>query len=437
MFDHRHPCFLLLWTAACAGPDKGTVEPTTGIDGSTASHETSLTDTTQPTDPTTTQGSGSFEPVVEEEHVEPPADPARWIFSNEHLHEIAIELPGPSYEAIRVAPYEYATGTVTIDGIVVQDVGLRIRGKLGSFREIEDKPKWRIDFNRYTPGREFFGLEALSLNNSVADCSFLREAIAFRVFEAAGAPTSRLSFAHVTLNGVDNGLYQVLEVQDDRWLDRIYEDSSGNLYDGKYVYYGGWDYDLVDFADWMHDGFQLEEGADVGRADIYTITSSLTAGPDDWYDTVGSLVDLPKFNAFLAAEQWTGHVDGYAMNQNNYRVYFDPTTGLARFHTTDLDNGFTYDWMWGMSWSYPRGYVAGGCWNDPLCNDRQREAVRALLERLQTVDLDGLLTEYDLLTRDAAEADPWAYWCGIEDTRSELRRWVGEREGELRTFWGL
>ena len=59
-------------------------------------------------------------------------------------------------------------------GLVV----LRLRGKLGSFRDVNEKPKWKLDFNQYFPDRRFYGLESLSLNNSVGDCSYLREKLA-------------------------------------------------------------------------------------------------------------------------------------------------------------------------------------------------------------------------------------------------------------------
>ena len=86
-----------------------------------------------------------------------------------------------------------------------------------------------------------------------------------------GIPTSRTGYAQLFVNGEDYGLYLVVESQDDRWLKRNFEDRSGNLYDGKYVYSGYWP-TIVDFGKGLDHWFDLEEGEDVDFEDIGTIS---------------------------------------------------------------------------------------------------------------------------------------------------------------------
>ena len=66
----------------------------------------------------------------------------------------------------------------------------------------------------------------------------------------------------------------------------------------------------------------------------------------------------PEYHRELAVEQWVGHNDGYALNTNNYRPYFNPEDGLMQVLPWDLDYGFLNDSDWGMSWASPRGQLA-------------------------------------------------------------------------------
>ena len=116
--------------------------------------------------------------------------------------------------------------------------------------------------------------DELSLNNSVVDCSYLKEPMAWKVFQQAGVPWLRTAWAWVTINGLPFGFYQVIETPNDDWVARHWEDSSGNLYDGKYVWYGGWSYTLLDFGIGVDDQFQLEEGEDNGNADIAAVSAA-------------------------------------------------------------------------------------------------------------------------------------------------------------------
>ncbi len=368
-------------------------------------------------------------------------DPAGWIFSRDIVHHVEITLDDENYQALDDNPFQYAKASITYDGLEVGDVGLRLRGAIGSFREIWDKPKFKIEFDWITPGREFYGLEELALNSSVADCTYLKEAAAYRVFEVAGIAVPRLAFTRVTLNGLDYGLYQVVETEDENWLKRNFADPSGNLYDGKYIWYGGWSYTLLDFSPSVHDQYILEEGIDVGHADVHAVSDAYAAGAytPDFMTLTDPVVDWDHWHRFLAVEEFIGHNDGYALNQNNNRIWFDPADGKVEIYAWDLDNTFLWDWMWGMSWSNPRGYLSAGCWADPTCAADQADAVANLIEDMAAEDMESYLQELHDLTYDDAVTDPKLWWCNaaVLTGRQDLIDWFDEHPPTLVSHWGL
>lgn len=389
--------------------------------------------------PETLPGDSLPDPPDTGEEDPAPSD-AAWIFDETRIHDIELSLDEASWDALDHEPYEWVHGDFAIDGIALSDVGVRLRGKVGSFRTLDGKPKFKIDFGEFED-QELSGLKSLSLNNAVVDCSYLKEALALSIFAEAGVAASRFGFARVSVNGEAYGLYVIIEVPDKRFLSEHWEDDEGNLYDGKYLY--DWhtgNYTMVDFTGWEDGNFQLEEGEDVELADIEAITRALgSAGQEGWAAAVDPLVDSEELHRNWAAEQWAGHVDGYAMNRNNYRIYFDPEDGRAEIVPWDFDYAFYQDWEWGMSWSSPTGRLAAVCWADADCLAAQSAAVQALVEDL---DVAGLLTRFDAwqaLVDGDAHADPRRE-CGgasIDPAQERLEQWVVGRNDELRASWGF
>lgn len=378
----------------------------------------------------------SGEPADREDDAWLDPEPAP-IFDDAVLHTVAITLGEEARDALREEPYTWVQGDVVLDGEAVSTVGVRLRGKIGSFREIDQKPKFKIDFNRFVPDQTFQELESLSLNNEVVDCSYLRETAGYAVFHALGIAAPHASYATVTVDGEDYGLYVVVEVPDDTFLKANFDKHKGNLYDGKYLFYGGYDYELVDFTRSLQDNFTLEEGDDVGLADVHAVTEALSDGAGGFAERMDPVVDLDQLHRLMAAEQWIGHVDGYTLNQNNYRVYFNPYDDRAEIIPWDLDYAFYNARQWGMSWAKPRGALAEACFDDEGCLAAQAEAVTRALE---TVDTEALLAQVDAwsaLIAEVAEADPRRE-CRASRVSTEqetVRAWLEERPAELVEWW--
>jgi hypothetical protein len=366
------------------------------------------------------------------------ADPSDVMFDPAFVHQVEITLTSQAADRLWVDPYAYVHGAVSWDGFTFEDVGVRLKGKVGSFRDLNGKAGFKIDLGEWGDLRRLGGQQQITLNNNVQDCAMIKTPVGYQVFELAGSAAPRVSYAWVRVNGTDYGLYTVPESIGDEFLERNYADPSGNLYDGKYAYYGGWNYTLIDFYPTVDDLFQLEEGVDVGLADIFAITDAVqgNAYQPSYYAETGALVDWAEVHPFLAAEQLVGHVDGYAMNENNYRVYFDPTDGLAELIPWDLDNAYIEDWMWGMSWLSPRGDLATFCWTDPACRSAQAAAAITVADAVEAVDWSPEIDRWDQLTRGYVEADPRRECTDDETTRALLHDWMATMPAAVRAMWG-
>ena len=288
------------------------------------------------------------EPPEEEPPEELPPPDTEWedlsetYFSLDRVHTIDLQLPEDSLLSLVSDPYTEVPGDMELDGELFEDVNVRLKGKLGSFRSLRHKAGFKVDINDNVPGRTAMGQKKLNLNNMVQDCSCLHDRTAYLLYQAMGVSAPRVGYGWVTVNGEDYGLYALVEAYDDVFLEQRYDQPDGNLYDGDYTLWENGDYSLADFEASAQEFFKLSEGADVGHADVHAVTEAISVGvqAENFSEEVGAVVDLAQFQRFWATEVWVGQWDGYNYNKNNYRVYFNPETGLAELLPWDHDNAF-------------------------------------------------------------------------------------------------
>ena len=135
-------------------------------------------------------------------------------------HLVEITLSSNAIDSLNEDPYEYVAGDVTIDGVLLEGAGVRLKGKIGSFRTLEEKAAFLLDFERFEPGQEFLGMEKLALNNMVQDPTMIREWMGYRHLREAGVIAPRSAHVQVLLNDELLGLYAHIETYDQRvWMD--------------------------------------------------------------------------------------------------------------------------------------------------------------------------------------------------------------------------
>ncbi len=383
-------------------------------------------------------------PEVPVESVPGLSDEADWIFTHRRVHDVDIRLSDQAIASLWEDRSVHVEGDLAFDNEVISSVGVRLKGRIGSFRELSGKSSFKIDLNRFVADQRFYGLESLTLNNAVVDCSYSKEHLAYRVIREAGLPGSRAGYAWVTVNDEPYGLYVLVETQDDRFLTRTFEDPGGPLYDGKYL----WDwrtetYTLLDLETDLAPLFQQEEGPDVEHADLLGLTTTLdeVEGDSDFYERMGEVVDWDRQHRAVAVDQWVGHLDGYSMNTNNYRVYFDPGAGgRAVIVPWDLDYGFLKASWWGMNWRTPRGRLTEACWDDEACSEAQGVAVQWLLDEVIDEQAYEEMVEEIHETIDAYVDEDPRRECStseVRSTRADLLDWIEERDRNLENFWDL
>ena len=299
---------------------------------------------------------------------------ADFMFDLSQVHQVDITMTDEAYNSLASSPYTYVSADVSYHGTVVSNVGVRIKGRLGSLRSISQKPALKVNIDAFVDNQNLFGLEELNLNNMVQDSAQVHDFLAYALYNALGVAAPRVGYVWVTINGSDYGLYIHVESYTDPFLERNFDEPDGNLYDGDYYMPTWGSYTKLDFYEGHIPYFQLDEGEDVAGADLMGIVQAIneSAGTSNFDERVGEVVNMDLFNRFWATEMWLGQYDGYNYNTNNYRVYFDPG-----------DDGRAMLMPWDHDWSFysgtpitsPAALLSNYCRVDESCYNQYIEMV--------------------------------------------------------------
>lgn len=249
------------------------------------------------------------------------------LFTNETVTRFEIDIKSDELEHLRLKPRSFALAVVRVGGIVYSNVGVRVKGSVGSFRPIDEKPALTLDFCRFFPDRKFHGLRRIHLNNSVEDPSFMNELLGSEIFRDAGIPAPRVSYALLALNSRKLGLYVLKEGFTEDFLGCYFNTISGDLYEP------GTGYDV---------GSQLKRNSvrAVARGTEMLHKLELAARDQDVqmrWKRLNEVLDVDSFVTFMVTEVILGHKDGYCLARNNFRIYHDLDSGKMMFFPHGMD----------------------------------------------------------------------------------------------------
>ena len=226
-------------------------------------------------------------------------------------------------------PYTYVEATVSINGVVFPQVGIRKKAFNGS--KNPTRPSLKIKLNHVDKKGQIDGLTNLTFNNNQQDVSLISQFMGYGLFNAADSPAPRCAYAKLTVNGQNLGLYSHVERIHRPLLQRAFGNQDGVLYEGT----------LVDFLiDW-EGSFEHKFGNDkLGRKKIKELIKVLNEENEDIEQAIGRLVDLDSFYTFWVMEGLLSFWDGYSGNRNNFFIYLNLETNKFHFIPWGADSLF-------------------------------------------------------------------------------------------------
>ena len=198
---------------------------------------------------------------------------------------------------------EYVLCDLVIDGETCANVAIRAKGNT-SLTQVasygNDRYSFKIEFDHYDSGNTYHGLDKLCLNNIIQDNTYMKDYLTYQMMAAFGVNAPLCSFAYLTVNGEDWGLYLAVEGVEDAFLQRNYDSGSGELYKPDTMDMGGGrgNGGAFDMEDWMA-GREADGGEDASGRDALLQERVEVMEPSA--AEAGDMPEPPQGGAFGAA----------------------------------------------------------------------------------------------------------------------------------------
>ena len=241
---------------------------------------------------------------------------------------------------------KWTTGRVEFGGREFTNAAVRFKGNgtfLSAIRGV--KKPLKIQLSKGNKGHTLAGISTLNFGNLSVDFSCLKDTLAYELFRAAGVPSPRTTFSHVTLSVEKRwdarplGLYVMVENIDDVFArDRFGTDKMGLF---KPV-----TYDLFKYLgeDWTpYQGIydpKLALNVSQQRRVLETAKLLTEASDRDFSRRASEYFDFDEVARFVAVNSLISSYDGFLNNGQNFYLYLDPRSNRFGFIPWDLDSAW-------------------------------------------------------------------------------------------------
>ncbi len=302
------------------------------------------------------------------------------LFDSSQVHDISISYDQAEYEAM-IETYadtgdkDWITGTVTIDGTELTEVGLRLKGNsslrgLGggegreggfgggpggsvSAEEPESLP-WLVRLDKLVDGQQYEGYTSFVVRSNTSSTS-LNEAVALELLDAAGLATQDATPVRFSVNDGEPVLRLVIENPDDTWEDANFS-GDGVLYkaeaSGDYTYRGEDPESYVDVFD-QETGAVEDLSPLIGLLDFVNNSDDATFAAE-----LGEHLDVDAFATYLAVQELIDNGDDIDGPGNNSYLRYDADADL--FTVVAWDHNLAFGGFGGSGFPSGDGGFPGG-----------------------------------------------------------------------------
>jgi len=306
---------------------------------------------------------GSVDVVAE------PADTVAVLYDPTVVRTVELLLSPENLEFLDANPSaeQYVPGSVVIDGVRFDQVGIRYKGSLGSFLGCTDsedpfdptgrktclKLSMKLKFDEYVSDQRFLGVKRLLLHAMRSDRSMLGERLAYSLFRQLGIAAPRSAHVRVVVNGTYAGVFLLVEQVDGQFVrSRFSEGGQGNLYKETWP--------LTADPDYYRDGLRTN------RAENPSVDRMVAFDQDiqnDANDAAEYWLDLDYMMRYMAVDRAIWNDDGI--------IHFYCDGSVCGNHNFFFYEEVNRDRLWLIPWDMDPLFFAGpnpltppGDWRD-------------------------------------------------------------------------
>lgn len=315
-------------------------------DGATTGSADATDATASATDGSTTDGSTTDGSTTDNTGGTAAVAAAGSIFDPTVVHEIAVDID-PDVLTELIATYadtaakDWASASVTIDGQVFENVGIKLKGNssLQGLTADSDPTSlpWRIRLDKYVEGQELDGYTDFAIRPNGSESSF-NEAVALDLLAAAGLATEKAIATSFSVNGADAVLRLTVQNLDETWVTEQFPDAGADSVLYKVDSNVDWSYQGDD-ADYS-DSFDIKAGP-TNYAPLAALLDLVNNGSaEEIAEQLPTMLDIDSFATYVALEDLIGNFDTISGPGNNGYLFWDSSTEMFTVVAWDHDRAY-------------------------------------------------------------------------------------------------
>ncbi len=248
------------------------------------------------------------------------------LFDDSSVHRIDLTVEDWDAMLAQATEEQYVPCDITIDGERYSNVGLRFKGN-NSLRLTDQyglkRFSMKVEFDHYMAG-SYYGLDKFSLDASFQDNSYLKSWLAYDMMRYMDVPTPLCSYAWVTVNGEDWGLFLAVEEPEEAFVKRNFGENYGALYKPDYKQLSDENADValryIDDDSESYDNIFRNAKFDVTNVDKQRLIAALKTLAEG--EDLESAVDVEEVLRYFTVQVFVVNMDSYlGRTGHNYFLY--------------------------------------------------------------------------------------------------------------------
>jgi hypothetical protein len=230
--------------------------------------------------------------------------------------------------------------TLTVDGKVFKDVGVRFRGNSSYFIVPEGRKRsLNVSLDFVHENQQLGGYRTFNLLNANEDASFLRSVL-YNHIAREYLPAPKANFVRVVINGESWGVYPSVQQFNKDFARDWYGTPDGARWKAPPQGRGGLQYQGDDPAAYRRS-YEIKSKDDPAAwAALVNLARVLnTTPPDQLEAALAPILDVDETLRFLAVDVALVNGDGYWTRASDFSLFRDPK---GRFHITTHDANETF-----------------------------------------------------------------------------------------------
>ncbi len=241
------------------------------------------------------------------------------LFDTSKVHTIEIIMDDWDDFTANCKSEEYYSCTVVIDNEAYKNVAIRGKGNTSLSQVTNDRYSYKIEFDHYNSTNTYHGLDKLCLNNMIQDNTYMKDYLTYQMMNGMGVASPLCSYAYITVNGENWGVYLAVEGVEESFLQRNYGKDYGELYKPDSMRMGGG----------RGNGEKFDMDAFLGDSDSESAATNSSKSGNQTQNSNNGFAQIPN-----------GNQDGNTNNQMPERMT-PPTTDGENAFGDQMPDGMT------------------------------------------------------------------------------------------------